>query len=145
MIPTLFGVMVITFVVTQFVPGGPVERLVAEMQGVGKGGETGAVTSSAYRGANGLDEERVAQLKALYGFDQPPVVRFLKMMRNYVFFNFGESYYYQKSVVDLVLSKLPVSMSLGFWSFLIVYGFCVPLGLPRPCGMDRPLMYLQVL
>lgn len=134
MIPTLIGVMVITFTVTQFVPGGPVEKLVAEMEGLGKGGEVGGGASSVYRAASGLDSERLEQLRELYGFDKPPVQRFLVMMRNYLVFDFGSSYYYQKTVVELIVSKLPVSMSLGFWSFIIVYGVCVPLGIVKAVG-----------
>lgn len=132
MIPTLFGVMVITFTVTQFVPGGPVEQLIAEMEGVGKGGgEVGATGSPLYRGASGLDSERMEHLKELYGFDKPPVMRFFSMIKSYLVFDFGSSYYYQKTVVELVISKLPVSMSLGLWSFVIVYGVCVPLGIAK--------------
>ncbi len=132
MIPTLFGVMLVTFVVTQFVPGGPVEKLIAEMEGHGKGGEDAAVMiSSLYRGGSGLDQERVARLKELYGFDKPPVERFFTMMKSYLFFDFGTSYYYHKSVADLVISRMPVSMSLGLWSFLIVYGICTPLGIAK--------------
>ncbi len=134
MIPTLIGVMLVTFTVTQFVPGGPVERMLAEMKGqtAGMGGEVRAArTSDLYQGAKGLDEERIAQLKKLYGFDQPPVTRFITMMKNYFCFNFGESYYHHRSVAALVVSKLPVSMSLGLWSFLIVYGACIPLGIAK--------------
>jgi len=121
MIPTLFGVMLLTFVVTQFVPGGPVEQLLSQMEGLGKGGEVSA-GPSFYHGDSGLDESRVEQLKELYGFDKPPVTRFISMMKNYLVFDFGTSYYYHQSVVDLVISRMPVSMSLGLWSFLIVYG-----------------------
>lgn len=132
MIPTLFGVMLVTFVVTQFVPGGPVEKLVAEMEGLsGAAAETGSSGDVMYRGDSGLDEERLAELRALYGFDQPPVERFLAMMRSYLVFDFGESYYYRQGVVELVVSRLPVSMSLGLWSFLVVYGVCVPLGIAK--------------
>jgi microcin C transport system permease protein len=132
MIPTLFGVMLITFAVTQFVPGGPVERLVAQIEGHGKGGgEVGAVTSSMYRGDSGLDHEKVAKLKELYGFDKPPLERFLRMMKDYLLFDFGSSYYYHTSVAQLVISRMPVSMSLGLWSFLIVYGVCIPLGIAK--------------
>ncbi len=132
MIPTLFGVMLITFVVTQFVPGGPVEQLIAQMEGHGKGGgEVQASSSSAYRGNSGLDQEKIAQLKALYGFDKPPVQRFLLMMKDYLVFDFGSSYYYHTSVAQLVISRMPVSMSLGLWSFLIVYGVCIPLGIAK--------------
>jgi microcin C transport system permease protein len=132
MIPTLFGVMLITFTVTQFVPGGPVERMIAQIEGHGKGGgEVGAVTSSMYRGDSGLDQEKVAKLKELYGFDKPPLERFLRMMKDYLVFDFGSSYYYHTSVAQLVISRMPVSMSLGFWSFLIVYGVCIPLGIAK--------------
>jgi microcin C transport system permease protein len=132
MIPTLFGVMLITFAITQFVPGGPVEKMIAEIQGFGKGGgEVRAEASGMYRGNSGLDSEKIIQLKKLYGFDQPPVQRFLTMMRNYLVFDFGNSYYYHRSVADLVVSRMPVSMSLGLWSFLIVYGVCIPLGIRK--------------
>lgn len=132
MIPTLFGIMLITFIVTQFVPGGPVERMIADLQGSSNGGEVISVGSSPiYQGAQGLDPERLKQIKTLYGFDKPPVQRFFSMMANYLVFDFGNSYYHHQSVVDLVISKLPVSMSLGLWSFLIVYGVCIPLGIKK--------------
>ena len=132
MIPTLFGVMLVTFIVTQFVPGGPVEKLIAEMEGHGKGGEAAvAATSSLYRGASGLDAERMEKLKELYGFDKPPARRFWTMMKSYLVFDFGTSYYYHERVADLVIARLPVSMSLGLWSFLIVYGVCIPLGVAK--------------
>jgi microcin C transport system permease protein len=129
MIPTLFGVMLITFMVTQFVPGGPVERLMAQLSGYGTGGDTAGV--SLYQGNKGLDQERVEQLKKLYGFDKPALTRFVDMMRQYLVFDFGRSYYHHRSVVELVVSKLPVSMSLGLWSFLIVYTVCIPLGIAK--------------
>ncbi len=132
MIPTLFGVMAITFIVTQFVPGGPVEKLIAEMEGLGKGGEAGAGGgSTVYRAASGLGADRVEQLRELYGFDKPPLQRFFSMIKRYLVFDFGSSYYYQKTVIELVISKLPVSMSLGLWSFIIVYGVCIPLGIAK--------------
>ncbi|MEN8199079.1 MAG: ABC transporter permease subunit [Thermodesulfobacteriota bacterium] len=130
MIPTLFGVMLITFAVTQFVPGGPVEQLLSEMEGLGKGGEVGG-GASLYQGDSGLDAERVEKLKELYGFDKPPLTRFLSMMKSYLVFDFGTSYYYHQSVVELVISRMPVSMSLGLWSFIIVYGVCIPLGIKK--------------
>ena len=136
MIPTLFGIMLVTFVVTQFVPGGPVERMMAEIEGHSTTGlSTGAgevrvmPKSSLYQGAQGLDTERLEKLQALYGFDKPPVERFLTMMKNFLVFDFGTSYYHHKSVANLVISKLPVSMSLGLWTFLIVYLTCIPLGI----------------
>lgn len=130
MIPTLFGVMLLTFIVTQFVPGGPVEQLLSQMEGLGHGGEV-AATPSMYRGDSGLDDARIQQLKELYGFDEPPLTRFMVMMKNYLVFDFGSSYYYRQSVVDLVISRMPVSMSLGLWSFIIVYGVCIPLGIRK--------------
>jgi microcin C transport system permease protein len=132
MVPTLFGVMVITFIVTQFVPGGPVEKMIAEIEGVAGGGEIGSSSSATlYRGDSGLDAEKIAQLNALYGFDRPPVERFVTMMGSYLVFDFGTSYYHHTSVVELVVSRMPVSMSLGLWSFLIVYGVCIPLGIKK--------------
>ena len=132
MIPTLFGVMLITFTITQFVPGGPVEKMIAQIEGFNKGsGEVRTESSGMYRGDSGLDSEKIAQLKKLYGFDQPPIARFFSMMKRYVLFDFGTSYYYHQSVFDLVVSRMPVSMSLGLWSFVIVYGVCIPLGIKK--------------
>ncbi|THB79786.1 MAG: ABC transporter permease subunit [Desulfobulbaceae bacterium] len=131
MLPTLFGIMLITFIVTQFVPGGPVDQLVSELQHQsGSGGEI-STSATPYRGGSGLDQQRLNELRAIYGFDKPPGQRFVTMMKNYLLFDFGQSYYHQRSVVDLVVSKMPVSMSLGLWSFLIVYGVCVPLGIKK--------------
>lgn len=129
MIPTLFGIMLITFVVTQFVPGGPVEQMIAQTSGYADMGERGG--SDLYQGRKGLDPERLEQLKKLYGFDQPPVQRFFSMMRSYLLFDFGQSYYHHLGVAQLVISKLPVSMSLGLWSFFIVYSVCIPLGIAK--------------
>ncbi len=132
MIPTLVGVMVVTFTITQFVPGGPVEKMIGELEGIkGGGGEVRAGTSSLYRGDSGLDKEKIDRLKKLYGFDQPPVTRFVNMMKNFTVFDFGTSYYYHQSVAQLVISRLPVSMSLGLWGFVIVYGVCIPLGIKK--------------
>ncbi len=132
MIPTLFGVMVITFAITQFVPGGPVEKIIGEIEGLNSGGgEVRAGSSALYRGNSGLDEEKIDQLKKLYGFDQPPVIRFINMMKKYIVLDFGTSYYYHQSVADLVISRMPVSMSLGLWGFVIVYGICIPLGIKK--------------
>lgn len=131
MIPTLFGIMLITFTVTQFVPGGPVEKMIADMQRSARGGEVSSGATNIYQGSQGLDEERLSEIRALYGFDKPPVERFVSMMGNYLVFDFGKSYYHHQSVVDLVISKLPVSMSLGLWSFVIVYGICIPLGIKK--------------
>ncbi|PID72071.1 MAG: microcin ABC transporter permease [Desulfobulbus propionicus] len=137
MIPTLIGVMLITFTVTQFVPGGPVERMMAELEGQSNVGEAKG-GNTLYQGDQGLDHERVEQLKKLYGFDKPPVERFLEMMKNYLVFDFGNSYYHHKSVAGLVISKLPVSMSLGLWSFLLVYSICIPLGIKKAVHDGTP-------
>ncbi|MCI5146044.1 MAG: ABC transporter permease subunit [Candidatus Electrothrix sp. AR3] len=131
MIPTLFGVMLITFAITQFVPGGPIEQMMAQIEGHGSKGESGSGGSGLYQGKQGLDQQRLEQLKKLYGFDKPPIQRFFSMMGSYLVFDFGDSYYHQKGVADLVISKLPVSMSLGLWSFLIVYSICIPLGIHK--------------
>ena len=133
MIPTLIGVMLITFSVTQFVPGGPVEQLVHDLQKHGRG--TGEASSGAegllYRGASGIDAERLKELKALYGFDKPAPVRFIEMMKSYLSFDFGYSHFQHRSVIELIISKLPVSVSIGLWTFFIVYLSCIPLGIAK--------------
>jgi len=131
MIPTLVGVMLVTFAVTQFVPGGPVEQLIHQLTQHGTQGEAGGAGASFYRGSGGLDEQRVNELKVLYGFDKPAHVRFVEMMKNYLLFNFGDSYYKHQSVIQLVISKLPVSISIGLWTFFIVYFTCIPLGIAK--------------
>lgn len=131
MIPTLFGVMLVTFMVTQFVPGGPVEQLINQIQGQGVGTEAAGSTVQLYRGDTGLDDERLQELKALYGFDKPTYVRFFTMLGNYATFDLGESYFYQQSVMELIVSKLDVSITLGMWSFFLVYATCIPLGIKK--------------
>jgi microcin C transport system permease protein len=132
MIPTLFGVMLITFVVTQFVPGGPVESLIHELQKSARSGEASSgMEGLLYRGASGIDAERLKELKALYGFDKPASERFFTMMKSYFSFDFGYSHYQHKSVLELVMSKLPVSISIGLWTFFIVYLTCIPLGIAK--------------
>jgi microcin C transport system permease protein len=138
MIPTLFGVMLVTFTVTQFVPGGPVEQLIEQLQGAGSHGEATGTTLRLYRGGAGLDEERLEELKALYGFDKPAYQRFLEMIGNYATFDLGESYYHQRSVMALIVSKLPVSISLGMWTFFIVYLTCIPLGIAKAVRDGTP-------
>lgn len=131
MIPTLFGVMLVTFVVTQFVPGGPVEQLISQLEGTGQGGEISTSSAGLYHGDKGLSEEHIQQLNALYGFDKPAYQRFFEMMWRFMRFDLGESYFHNKSVMELIISKLPVSISLGVWSFLIVYLSCIPLGIKK--------------
>ncbi len=138
MIPTLIGVLLITFVVIQFVPGGPVEQLVAQLKGQGVHGEVSTGVEGLYRGARGLDEERINELKAFYGFDKPAWQRFVEMLGNYLTFNLGDSYFHHQSVMELVVSKLPVSISLGVWTFLITYLTCIPLGVAKAVRDGTP-------
>ncbi|MEN8169085.1 MAG: microcin C ABC transporter permease YejB [Pseudomonadota bacterium] len=138
MIPTLFGVLLITFSVIQFVPGGPVEQLVAQMQGQGVHGEASAGIEGLYRGAKGLDEERLNELKAYYGFDKPAWQRFVEMLGNYMTFDLGESFFQHKSVTELIIDKLPVSISLGMWTFLLTYLTCIPLGVAKAVRDGTP-------
>lgn len=126
MLPTLFGVLLITFTVTQFVPGGPVEQYLAEAKRVGGGGDT-----SSYRGGQGVSAKRIEEIKALYGFDKPPAERFWKMLGQYAQFDLGRSFQQNKPVAQLILEKLPVSLSLGLWTFFISYLVAVPLGVAK--------------
>ncbi|MEW5972682.1 MAG: microcin C ABC transporter permease YejB [Pseudomonadota bacterium] len=139
MIPTLFGVLLITFAVTQFVPGGPVEQLVHQLQHGGReGGEASVGAEGMYRGAQGLDEERLAEIRAFYGFDKPAYERFLGMLGNYLTFDLGESYFQHQDVLSLMASKLPVSISLGMWTFLLTYLISVPLGVRKAVRDGTP-------
>lgn len=137
MVPTLFGILLITFAVIQFVPGGPVEQLIRQMQHRG-GGEAAGATSTLYRGDSGLDSERIEKLKALYGFDKPAHERFFEMLRNYLTFNLGDSYFHHQSVLSLVVSKLPVSISLGLWTFFLTYLISIPLGIAKAVRDGSP-------
>lgn len=128
MIPTLLGVLLLTFVVIQFVPGGPVEQYLAEARS-GQGGA--AEGGSVYRGAQGVDPQRLEQIKALYGFDKPAPERFLQMLGQFARFDLGTSFFQNKAVSDLIVEKLPVSISLGLWTFLLSYGIAVPLGVAK--------------
>ena len=131
MIPTLFGVLLMTFVVIQFVPGGPVEQMVAQLQGRDTGGEGAAASSSGYRGRQGVDAARIAEIKTLYGFDKPPVDRFWMMLKQFAQFDLGQSFFYPKDVWSLIKEKLPVSISLGLWTFFLSYLVSVPLGIAK--------------
>jgi len=130
MIPTIFGVMLITFTVTQFVPGGPVEQMANQIREAAEGNE-GGMRLMRYRGEKGLDPEQIEKLKSLYNFDKPPYLRFWNMMQDYVKFDLGESYFHHSSVIGLIIQKLPVSVSLGLWTFIIVYLICIPLGIRK--------------
>lgn len=138
MVPTLFGILLITFAVIQFVPGGPVEQLIRELQHRGGGGEAAGATATIYRGDSGLDSERIEKLKALYGFDKPAHERFFDMLRNYLTFNLGDSYFHHQSVLSLVVSKLPVSISLGLWTFFLTYLISIPLGIAKAVRDGSP-------
>ena len=141
MIPTLIGIMAVSFVVIQFAPGGPVEQVIARLQGDGGGamdrisGGGGDMIQggedSRYRGAQGLDPEFIAQLEKQFGFDRPPLERFGLMLWNYIRFDFGDSYFRDISVIDLIIEKMPVSISLGLWITLISYAISIPLGIRK--------------
>ena len=140
-IPTLFGIMVINFVLTQFVPGGPIEQIIAKMEGNGDvlQGITGNASEnfdtggggSEYVGSRGLPADFIEELEREFGFDKPAWQRFFIMLWNYMRFDFGESYFRSITVVDLVIEKMPVSISLGLWSTLIAYMISIPLGIRK--------------
>ena len=152
-VPTLFGIMIINFAIVQTAPGGPVEQIIAKIQGnaveatarvTGGGGELsqGGFDSqqrlgqsggfeSKYRGARGLPPELIAEIEKMVGFDKPVHVQFINMIGNYVTFDFGDSFFQDRKVVDLVLDKLPVSISLGLWTTLLIYLISIPLGIRK--------------
>src|SRR2546429_882555 len=135
MIPTLFGILLITFVVIQFVPGGPVEQMVYQLQGR-EGGAEGAPAArasgpGAYRGRQGVDAAKVEEIKKLYGFDKPAPARFVRMIDRFARFDLGRSFFHNKDVWQLIKEKLPVSISLGMWTFLLTYLISVPLGIAK--------------
>jgi len=139
MIPTLLGVMFITFVVIQFVPGGPVEQMVAQLQGRQGGLEAGggapagpaAPGAGGYRGRQGVDAAKVEEIKKLYGFDKPAHERFLQMIGQFARFDLGRSFFQNKPVSELIREKLPVSITIGLWTFLLTYLVSVPLGIAK--------------
>ncbi|WEZ81843.1 microcin C ABC transporter permease YejB [Rhizobium sp. 32-5/1] len=144
MIPTIVGIMAISFAVIQFAPGGPVEQVIADLTGQNQGSDRlsggggdlagGAFndeTSSKYRGAQGLDPDFIAKLEKQFGFDKPPLERFGQMMWDYIRFDFGESFFRNTSVIDLILDKMPVSISLGLWILLFSYVISIPLGIKK--------------
>lgn len=148
MVPTLIGIMLVSFVVIQFAPGGPVERVIAQLTGndvsatqrISGGGADSAsaaaagaadAASSRYRGAQGLDPQFIAQLEKQFGFDKPAHERFLLMLWNYARFDFGKSYFRDVSVIQLILEKLPVSISLGLWLTVVTYLISIPLGIRK--------------
>ena len=148
-IPTLFGIILINFFLIQFVPGGPIEQILAELQGknnvfesIAGGSENndlnnvfqnnqGNSFSEKYIGARGLPDDFIIELEKQFGFDKPPIERFFKMIWSYICFDFGESYFRSISVFDLVIEKLPVSISLGLWTTLLAYFISIPLGIKK--------------
>ena len=142
-IPTLFGIILLNFLIIQFAPGGPVESTIARLQGIDVGATervSGGMkdgldnqnnfmsSNNKYVGAQGLDPSIIAEIEKMYGFDQPPHIRFYKMIKNYLVFDFGESFFQDRKVIDIVIEKLPVSISLGLWTTLLIYLISIPLG-----------------
>src|SRR5262245_36086691 len=159
MIPTLFGIMIVNFIVVQAAPGGPVELMISRLRGhaveatarIGgsSGGETGAAppaqggrasgdVTEKYRGARGIDPDLIRQLERKYGFDRPAPERFARMIKSYLVFDFGTSFYRDRRVVDLIADKLPVSISLGLWTTLLVYLVSIPLGIAKATRDGSP-------
>jgi microcin C transport system permease protein len=137
-VPTLFGILLINFLLVQFMPGGPIEQIISQLEEetsaldrIAGGGADSGGGSSEYRGAQGLPPEFIAELERQFGFDKPPVERFFIMVWNYLTFDFGESYFRSISVVDLVIEKMPVSITLGLWSTLLAYLISIPLGIRK--------------
>ncbi|MBD9484439.1 microcin C ABC transporter permease YejB [Pseudomonas sp. PDM14] len=141
-LPTLLGILIINFIIIQAAPGGPVEQMIAKLEGfdAASGGATGrisggggevAVAGSSYRGAQGLDPDLVAEIERMYGFDKSAPERFWLMIKSYAQLDFGESFFRDASVIDLIIEKMPVSISLGLWSTLITYLVSIPLGIAK--------------
>jgi len=137
-VPTLFGILIINFVIIQAAPGGPVEQMIAKLEGfegatsrIGGGGAEVAMAGSNYRGAQGLDPALISEIEHLYGFDKPAPERLWIMIKNYARLDFGDSFFRDAKVTDLILEKMPVSISLGLWSTLIMYLVSIPLGIAK--------------
>ncbi len=144
MIPTLLGIMIINFIIVQAAPGGPVEQTIAQMQGLDVSAtsrfagstqseiqSSGGGGDSGYRGAQGLDPELIARIEKLYGFDKPAHERLWIMLKSYAMFDFGESFFRDRTVIELIIEKLPVSISLGLWTTLLTYLISIPLGIRK--------------
>ena len=129
-LPTLLGIMTLNFFIIQAAPGGPVEQMIAKLEGVGTQTEVQANSKAIYKN-QGLDAQMLEKINGLYGFDKPILERYVLMLKNYLTFNFGESFYKNAKVVDLILEKLPVSISLGLWSTLLIYFISIPLGIKK--------------
>ncbi len=137
-VPTLFGIIAINFAVVQLAPGGPVEQAIANLRGKGELSQVSGPTSEigsggagTYRGAHGLDAQTVAQIRKMFGFDKPPLTRFAEMLRDYLTLDFGRSFFRGQSVLRLIAERLPVSVSLGLWSTLLIYFISIPLGIAK--------------
>ena len=131
MVPTLLGALTITFIVMQFVPGGPVEQILAEAQAARGGSGGGSEAGSGYKAGRDIDKKQIEELKKMYGFDKPAHERYLDMLASYARFDLGKSFLQNKEVWQLIKEKLPVSISLGLWSFLIAYLISIPLGIAK--------------
>ncbi len=151
--PTLFGILTLNFAIIQIAPGGPVEQMIAKVRGTAVSatsrfsstadlGPSNQVqhteSKSTYRGSRGLDPDFIKQIEKMYGFDNPPLERFKIMIKNYLSFDFGESYFRDISVIDLLKEKLPVSLSLGLWSTLLIYLISIPLGIRKAVKDGTP-------
>lgn len=137
-IPTLFGIMAINFIIVQAAPGGPVEQLIAQIKGVSveatarvSGQAVEQLKAGDSRSRHGLDAEFIKEIERMYGFDKPMGERFVMMIKNYVVFDFGQSYFRDRDVVDLIIEKMPVSISLGLWATLLIYFISIPLGITK--------------
>ena len=138
LVPTLFGIILINFVIVQFAPGGPIEQIISQMTlgsmsttaGISGGGDFGVDVGSA-EGTYGLDPALIADLERQFGFDKPAHERFFTMLKNYMVFDFGTSYFQDRPVLELIIERLPVSISLGLWSRLLIYGISIPLGVAK--------------
>src|SRR6218665_1116100 len=137
-IPTLFGILLLNFIIIQAAPGGPVEQMIAKLEGfegatsrISGGGAEVSVAGSNYRGAQGLDPELVKEIEKMYGFDKSAPERFWLMLKSYAQLDFGNSFFRDAKVVDLIVEKMPVSISLGLWSTLIMYLVSIPLGITK--------------
>jgi microcin C transport system permease protein len=141
MIPTIVGIMAISFAVVQFAPGGPVEQVISDLTNAagsdrlsGNAGDlmpVGGGDGGQYRGAQGLDPDFIAKLEKQFGFDKPPLERFVTMMWDYARFDFGESFFRNTPVIDLIIQKMPVSISLGVWILIFSYAISIPLGIKK--------------
>ena len=138
---TLFGILALNFIIVQFAPGGPVEHILAQYRGMNTDATSSVsgaasahlegASSSKYQGASGVPEDLIKELERQFGFDKPAYYRFLKMIKDYSLFDFGKSFYQDKTVASLIVERMPVSVSLGLWSTLIIYLIAVPLGIKK--------------